>query len=88
METEDLEEPIAESAPVRCLMVIPRQVDTWIWNANENARPKEKNTKHLGLQAILQTKGKKELKYEEGVDWEHKRSQVRDMKNIVKLGGG
>lgn len=85
METEDLEEPTAESAPVRCLMVIPRQVDTCIWNANENARPKKS---HLGLQAILQTKGKKELKYEEGVDWEHKRSQVRDMKNVVKLGGG
>lgn len=42
METEDLEEPTAESAPVRCLMVIPRQVDTCIWNANENARPKKK----------------------------------------------
>lgn len=44
--------------------------------------------KNLGLQTILKFKGKNELKYEEGIDWEHKRSLVKDMKDIVKLGRG
>lgn len=48
----------------------------------------KKKKKNLGLQTILKPKGKNELKYEEGIDWEHKRSLVRDMKDIVKLGRG
>lgn len=58
METEDLEEPIAESAPVRCLMVIPRQVDTRIWNANENARPKTKQNKTFRITGYTSNQGK------------------------------
>lgn len=49
---------------------------------------KKKKKRNLELQTILKLKGKNELKYEEGIDWEHKRSLVKDMKDIVKLGRG
>lgn len=48
----------------------------------------QKKKKNLGLQTIFKPKGKNELKYEEGIDWEHRRSLIKDMKDIVKLGRG
>lgn len=41
METDDLKETTVESAPTRCLMVVPKQWDVWVWNSSENTRPEK-----------------------------------------------
>lgn len=41
VEIEDLKEVVVESEPVRCLMVISRWLNIWVWNSNDNMRPEK-----------------------------------------------